>query len=257
MNPHLLLLLSLFPLLPTQTPAIPDPRADPYLARPELRALQDWVTFRTSFDAGSLVPDMAAGEYKFTPNGTPQFAPGVKGLALQAGGGSGMAMYPTLRNFPVDTRGSLAVWLCPLEWTHQNGDNTVYAMTGNATFYLERQGPAHDAQGVVTRQEALLYLMRGTAAGPQTLQTDTASWPPGQWRLIVLTWEWPILGISVNGGDFSTSTTTGKPKPGELGDLCVGSVGGEKTLMDELTVYRRPLTQAEAKALYGAFAPAG
>jgi hypothetical protein len=250
------LFLALASLLPAQAPPA-DPRADPYFARPELRALMSWVTFQDTFDAGSLVPDMAAGEYKFTPHGTPQFQPGVKGLALQAGGETGAAMYPHARNFPLESRGSLSVWLCPLGWTHDNGPNTEYVRTANATFYLERQGPMHNAEGVGTRLECLLYIIRGTSAGNQTLYADTAAWPQGQWRLIVLNWDWPVLEISVNGEDFSTATTTGGPKPEEIGDFLVGSRGGEVTLMDELMIYRRPLTRAEAKALYQAFAPGG
>ncbi len=256
MHPSLLLSTCLLlPALSTQTPVATDPRGDPYFARPELRALMDWVTFQAAFDGGSLVPDMAAGAYKFTPHGTPRFEPGLRGLALQVGGETGAAMYPRARNFPLETRGALSVWLCPLGWTRDNGPNTEYVMTGNSTFYLERQGPMHNAEGVVTRHEGLLYLMRGTSAGNQTLYADTASWPQGQWRLIVLTWDWPVLGISVNGGDFSTATTTGKPRPGEFGDFLVGSRGGEVTLMDELMIYRRPLSRVEAQALYQAFAP--
>lgn len=256
---NLSLLLSSCLLLSAPAAPVPestDPRADPYFARPELRALMDWVTFQVTFDGASLSPDMAAGEYKFTPRGTPQFQPSFKGLALQAGGETGAAIYYRARNFPLETRGALSVWLCPLAWTRDNGPNTEYVMTANSTFYLERQGPLHNAEGVVTRHEGLLYLMRGTSAGNQTLHADTVSWPQGQWRLIVLNWDWPVLGISVNGGDFSTATTTGKPRPEQFGDFVVGSRGGEVTLMDELMIYRRPLTVAEAQALYQAFAPA-
>jgi hypothetical protein len=248
--------LTIASLLPAQAPPA-DPRADPYFARPELRALMDWVTFQVTFDGGSLVPDMAAGNYKFTSSGTPLFQPGIKGLALQAGGGSGMALYSGPGNLPLATRGALSVWLCPLEWTHVNGGNTVFMMTGNGTFYLERQGPGHDAQGVVTRNECLLGLIRNTGAGDGTVYADTASWPARQWRLIVVDWDWPILGISVNGEDFSTVTTVGKPKPEDFPNFGVGSRDGEKTLMDEFTLYRRPLTRAEAKAIYEAFKPVG
>jgi hypothetical protein len=250
--------LTVASLLPAPAPLAPgDPRADPYLARPELRALMDWVTFQVTFDDGTLVPEMAAGDYKFTPAGTPKFAPGIKGLALQAGGDSGMALYSGPGNLPLATRGALTMWLCPLEWTHVNGGNTIFMLTGNGTFYLERQGPGHNAEGVVTRQEVLLGLLRNTPAGPATVYGDTASWPPGQWRLIVLDWDWPIMSLSINGQDFSTVTATGRPRPEDFPTFGLGSRDGEKTLMDEVTIFRRPLTRAEAQAMYDAFRPAG
>ena len=63
--------------LPAGAGPLLDPRADPYFADAKLRALMDWVTFQLTFDAGSMTPDMAAGEPKFTQGGAPQFEPGV------------------------------------------------------------------------------------------------------------------------------------------------------------------------------------
>ncbi|MBM3497809.1 MAG: hypothetical protein FJX74_03975, partial [Armatimonadetes bacterium] len=113
-----------------------DPRADPYVADPALRSLVDWVTFRLTFDGDSLMPDMAAGAWEPTLHGSPQFADGVKGRALVAGGESGGALFPRELNAPLTTRGAISLWLCPLEWTHDNGGNTEFLMTTNASFYL-------------------------------------------------------------------------------------------------------------------------
>jgi parallel beta-helix repeat protein len=60
----------LIPLCPwAQSPPPADPRADVYFADPGLRALNEWVTFRLTFDAGSMVPDMAAGNPTANPRG--------------------------------------------------------------------------------------------------------------------------------------------------------------------------------------------
>lgn len=55
----LLMLLSLS--AGAQTEDLSNPWDDPYCARPALRELMDWVSFQVSFDAGSMVPEMAAG----------------------------------------------------------------------------------------------------------------------------------------------------------------------------------------------------
>ena len=98
-----------------QTVDLSDPWADPYCATPALRELMDWVTFQLTFDAGSMVPDMAAGEYSFSLQETPQFAPGLRGQALIAGEGSGRAIYPRGPNATMGTRGAVSLWICPVE----------------------------------------------------------------------------------------------------------------------------------------------
>ncbi len=234
----------------------PDPREDPWLAVPELRALMEWVTFRTSFDAESFVPDMAAGPYKMTVQKQPAFEPGLRGSALVAGTGSGNATCGRGANAPFATRGAVSMWICPVEWTHVTGGNTTLLMTSNSTFYVQRQGPMHREDGSVQRQEGLQFLMLSKVTGNQCLMHGTRDWPPGEWRLIVANWNWPSMSLSLDGGEFSHVTVKENPTDDLFGPLVIGASGGEKTLMDELTIYRRPLTRGEAKLLYDTFRPA-
>ena len=234
--------------------SVPDnPRADPYIANENLRALMDWVTLQLTFDAGSFVPDMAAGSPEASIHGTPQFADGLKGQALVAGGPSGGAFFARAGNASLETRGALAVWLCPLEWTHDNGGNTEFLMTTNASFYLQRQGPMHNAEGVVTRQEAVQFLMLSEATGNNCLAFGTEGWPNGKWRLVVANWSWPTMSLSLDGGEFQSLSVKQSPTAANFGDLAIGSAGGEKTLVDELMLFRRPLSLAEVGCLYDAF----
>jgi len=249
----LLALLLVSSLAPAQPLA--DPRADPYFADPALRALMDWVTFQLTFDRASLVPDMAAGDFGFSPTKSPQFASGVKGQALVAGGDSGSAIYAREVNASLETRGAISLWLCPLQWTHVNGGNTEFLMTTNASFYLQRQGPLHNEEGVVTRQEAMQFLMLSPVTGNNCLAFGTDDWPPGRWRLMVANWSWPTMSFSLDGGEFQSLSVKQNPTAANFGGLAVGSSGGEKTLMDELTIYRRPLILEEVRSLYEALKP--
>ncbi len=233
-------------------PPLTDPRQDLHFANPQLRALMGWVSFRLSFDSQSLVPDMAAGEARVTPHGTPRFAPGIRGSALVAGGDSGQGLYTRGPNAPLELRGALSLWVCPLAWTHQNGGNTTLVMTSNSSFYIQRQGPMHNAEGVVTRQEGLQYLMLSKTTGNQCLMVGTNDWPTGKWRFVVANWDWPTMSLSLDGGEFRSVSAKQPPAPADFGALIVGARGGETALLDEVTIYRRPLTLDETRELYRA-----
>jgi len=133
-----------------------------------------------------------------------------------------------------------------------NGDNTVFAMTGNSTFYIERQGPLHNEKGELTRQECALFLVSTPQAGHQCLIFGTGDWSIGKWRLLVANWNWPDMAFSVDGGPFQIGSLKSSPHEAEFGHLLIGSPSGEKTLLDEIYIFRRPLTEAEAKAIYEA-----
>jgi hypothetical protein len=229
-----------------------DPRADPYVADVGLRSLVEWATLQLTFDAASCLPDMAAGTPEVRSLGTPEFAPGVKGLALMAGGPSAASLLPRAGNAALESRGALTVWLCPLEWTHENGGNTEFLMTSNASFYLQRQGPLHNAEGVVTRHAAVQFLMLSETTGNNCLAFGTETWPNGKWRFMAANWNWPTMSFSLDGGEFQSLSVKQNPTTANFGDLVIGSGGGEKALMDELMLFRRPLSLDEVRRLYEA-----
>jgi len=202
-----------------------------------------------------MVPEMAAGEWDGQVSGEPAFAPGVSGSALRVGDGGGRAVYPRGPNATMGTRGAVSLWICPVQWTRVNGGNTTFLVAGNGAFYLQRQGPAHDETGKLTRHEGVQYLVHGELTGNKTLMTGSADWPDGQWRFVVANWSWPVFSWSIDGGEFVGISVKSSPDESYFGSLVVGATGGEPTLIDELTIYRRPLTQQEARHLYESFRP--
>lgn len=241
--------------LPAAAQDLADPRQDPCFSNPALRSLMDWVTLRFTFDAGKFVPDMAAGD--FAPQGgkTPQFRPGLRGQALLAGDGSVAELFARGRNATLGTRGAISLWVCPVDWKHDNGGNTTLAMTSNATFYVQRQGPLQNADGSWARLEALQFLMLVPEKGPGGLMEGTADWPNGRWRFVVANWSWPVMQLSLDGGDFAVFTVKSAPADADFGELVIGADGGDPTLVDELCFYRRPLTLAEVRLLYETLKP--
>jgi hypothetical protein len=232
------------------------PATDTWLAGREFESLTDALTFHLSFDAGTLRPDAAAGA-KFEPAlqppaagkaPAPEFAPGLKGQALVLG--TGAAWYPREGNLPLEHQGAIALWVKPLDWQRPNGGNVIFVVIGGCRFYLQRQGPALAKDGSVLRQEMIQYLVK--ASGEQRLFTclGDGAWENGRWYLLVANWRWPHLALSVNGGPFETGTLPAQPAADNFGGVQVGDVWAERTLLDEVMFFRRPLTQEDVAALY-------
>jgi len=224
----------------------PDPRENVYFRTPGLRALLDWVTFYQSFDRENLIPDMAGGDWTPRPLGQPEFAPGLLGQALVAG--TGAVLYPAAGNFPVGTRGAVSLWVGPVQWDHRHAGLTNLVLSSTAVLYLERQGPLLHPDGQWERQECLLFGLQGPLSG--NVMGGCTDWADGEWHLLVANWSWPRLELSVDGGPFAASELPRKPDPAAFGDLILGSEGGDRTLLDEVFCYRRPLTEGEARLIY-------
>lgn len=250
---YLIVLLSTTPASHAQ---IDDLSQDPWNTDPALMALADRITFQVTYEGDTMTPVMAAGEWEPIISGVPIFADGPFGRCLQAGGGSAIATYPRGANASLASMGAVSLWICPVEWTRVNGGNTVFAKCTASRFYIQRQGPAHDETGKLTRHENLQFLMLGDVTGNKNLSSSTKKWSLGKWRLIVANWNLPTMSVSIDGGEFKTTTVKEVPEDDYFGDLMVGGVNGEVTLLDEVTFYRRPLSLEEVRHLYETFKPA-
>jgi hypothetical protein len=222
----------------------------------ELAPLMEAVTFHVSFDNKTVMPDMAEGaQYEPTFLGTsdrsfdrPQFAPGLIGQALVLGSGS--TVYPRAGNVLLDKRGAIALWIKPEDWQRPQDGNCVFVMTSNSTFYLERQGPARDEDGRVTRHEGILYL--ASLPGKRSTTINGGSdWENGRWYLLVANWSWPTMELSVNGEPFKVRSLPAVPEDGDFGSLVLGDRRGvARGLLDEFMAFRRPLSHGEVQLLY-------
>lgn len=216
----------------------------------ELDPLMDCVTFYLSFDGGKFAPDVAAGNGDGKLSGTPAFAPGVSGQAVVIGDGGAGAIFPRAGNFPITQRGAVTMWVCPQDWNHRDNGNTVFLMTGNASFYLERQGPLYKSDGQAQRHEALLMLCLSKITGNASISQNCSSWKNGEWHFLAANWQWPVMEFSLDGGPFQAKAVTRPPTEQTFGDLIIGAQHGPRTLLDEVTIYRRPLTDTEARLLW-------
>ncbi|MDD5520777.1 MAG: DUF6067 family protein [Kiritimatiellae bacterium] len=216
----------------------------------ELDPLMDCVTFYLSFDNSKFEPDFAAGRGVGKLSGNASFVSGVSGQAELIGTGGAAAIFSRTNNFPVTRRGAVSLWVSPQEWDHRNDGNIVFMMTGNASFYLQRQGPLYKSDGQVQRHEALQLLCLSPVTGHAGIMHNCSDWKNGDWHFLVANWQWPVLEFSVDGGPFQAKAVVHMPTEQTFGDLIIGGHTGPKTLLDEVTIYRRPLTETEARLLW-------
>lgn len=224
----------------------------PYDTDPVLHELMDWVTFQITFDRDTVHPEMAAGEVDTKIEGTPAFADGIKGRALIAGQGSAQITYPRGANAPLARRGAVMLWIKPLDWTHENAPYGTFLRLTNGAFYLQRQGPQKNDEGRFTRHEGLQLIVKD-GDQLQNAMRSTSEWPNGDWHLLVGNWAWPSLTFSIDGSEFIAKTIDGEFEDAQFGDLILGSTGGERTLLDELTIFRRPLSLPEIRRIQQVF----
>ena len=224
----------------------------PYDTHPVLRPLMDAVTFHHSFDHESMLPDMAVGDWKWKPIEKPTLAPdGLRGKALL--GGSGMLLFPDPKNWAIATRGAFAVWVCPVEWDHENAGLTTFVVSQGSAFYVERQGPKRRNNGLWGRREALLAGMQRGVKGNRGAKCS--DWQDGEWHLVAVNWSWPELALSIDGKAFNATVFKHKPDPKLFSGFLLGSRRGDPTLIDEAFFFSRPLSASEVKALHDALKP--
>lgn len=231
-----------------------------FYGSPELQGLVDALTFHLSFDGASLTPDLAGGE-KYTPAlqcgagqaAPPEFAPGISGQALVLGTGAGL--FPSAGNLTLGRCGAIALWVKPLAWQRPNGSNSVFLMTSDSLFYLQRQGPLRDADGRITRHEAVQYLAKSSRADRQFTGLMAGAWENGGWHFLVANWSWPQMQLSIDGGAFAVQALPTRPAEGGFAAFLVGATGGDRGLLDEVMAFSRPLSLEEIRRLQTALSP--
>jgi len=251
MMPHVVSLL----LIASASAATED--TDAY-RQPGVRELMSAVTFYLTFDEG-LTPDLAAGD-KYAPkthgnyartHKRPVLADGLLGKALVLGTGS--AVYPTLGNASLDSRGAMAFWIKPEEWKREQDGNCVFVHAGRH-FIVERQGPMPGPDGRPRRRASILCI--GSGEGQKRSTSIMASdLDNGAWYFLVVNWSWPRLELSLDAAAPKAKATAGQPPANAFPAFSVGSRGGSRALMDELLIFKRPLTPAEIRTLYGCLRP--
>lgn len=245
---------------------------------PAVEAFNDSIVFYLSFDEEILDADLAAGiAAPAGVQGTATFAPGVYGQALVMGGKNGPVIdYLTAGNIDFSAAGALSFWMAPLEWIQRadadrRGTLRFLSMQGvrRGGFFIQRQGFSYTTRedGSMSRRHDRFHVgLYNLPDWDNVMHSSHFSerWQPLDWKLIVVNWDRSGYAVSIDGttperrefsrfmdeGDFPPNQLSGRSSTFTLGY----QDAHEFTLLDEFTVYRRPLTEAEIQKLYDFYA---
>ena len=230
---------------------LPGPAAHAWLLDekdPVLKEIIPDVTFFAGFDDGTGDADLSVGDNKAAASGKPVFEAGISGKAFRGG----EFRYPVEKNLQVDRPGSLSFWLCPHQWVRGSDEPLLsFFMTdykSDGFLGVERQGQIIK-DGRLVRGGGLLFWAHYFKGIPNQSPMCACDRKDGEWHLLVLTWRGRRWELSVDG---VAQLAVELPRAIKQEELSKQLVVCGNALIDEFTIYRRPLAQEEVQRLHAA-----
>lgn len=197
-------------------------------------AAESDILFYVSFD-GSLKADIARGN----PSpvrllSKPEFAPGVRGQAWRSQSGWMPLAYSQKDNLHPGM-GAVEFWMKPLGWQKEG--------TLLQWFFRSEKGP-----NLFIPNDGFSVQVSGG------MENQNVEYFPDSWMHFVLVWADRQIRLFVNGEEKLTGLMNQPFSAAE--EKCLMSPGfGKPMLIDELTIYRRPLSAWEVKNHYLRYFP--
>ncbi len=199
----------------------------PAAADPSTSAVPYDILFKAGFE-DTLDAEIARGSPKpVKTEGKPSFAPGVRGKALRTVANHSPLSYACKGNLNMEM-GAVEMWVKPLGWQHLGSNQTgFFAGDGwkGPMLFIPNDG--------FTVQ---------VAGGAENMNVE---YRPDTWMHFILSWAERQMVLYVNGEKKLESVMPAPFNPAQLpGSFGVGF--GKSMLIDEFTIYRRPLCAGEA-----------
>ena len=231
---------------------------------------RDDCAFYVSFDAEDFDADVADGKAEGERNkGTPpEFADGLRGKAMSVVYGG--ATFDAKDNFSFGRPGSVSLWVQPVQWKRKlelpadpNSDSGRRTPTYNCFF-----GTPYNPDGYMGIQRMTSVHLEGAAAldsimvfahgYPKLLQKNNnaraphVDWADGEWHHIALTWDKEEFRLYLDGKIGAQVPVAGRIDPeDDAAQFFMGA--SEPTLIDEVAVYKRVLSEGEIKTLFDSY----
>lgn len=216
----------------------------------DLGGLEKDMTFYCSYDNG-VNADSCAGKGDAEYKAKPEFMEGVLGKAVVVGGDPGKNQvsyfYSPENNFNI-YKGGLSLWMKPLDWDGGNDKfHVIFRDFSGKNFFQIYKFFSHEHFQFLYGEQGRSWAIAKTKCG---------DWKPGEWFHLFVNWNQNEIKLFINGKIMAYSrvkvpiiNTTPQEKfsvgPGTWGD---GSYG--KSLVDEVRIFNRPLTQSEVFKIY-------
>jgi len=209
----------------------------------------DSITFHLSFDKKTPSADMALGEADPARKADlpVEYVPGIfGGQALK----TGSFYFKTSKNFHPNKPGSLIVWVSPADWpekaptpqTKEPGFSVFGCGLGLGKQFNQRWGCS--TVNVTCKYSKSCKSIHAFGTG------NAKQWKNGTWHLLVAVWELKRIGISVDGSPLKWEQLPEKSVEHGLMRVGPGFKTDYNTVIDELTILNRVLTDGEITKLY-------
>jgi len=217
---------------------------------------RDDILLYAPMDAGGDAT-IARGDPKARVYGKLEFAEGKTGRGYMSGGPECALGYFSAGNIDPDA-GAVAMWVKPVGWSHSRKSKEP-----NMRWWF-RAGEADDGKGYGEGSFLWLYKLKAHVPVYWLVQHDYRQrsfyytgfqheWKDGQWTHIAGTWCGPEMRLFVNGRMTGSART---PTPKVLRNFgrrfYIGAPSWSKRpdcVIDDVFVLRRPITEAECRAL--------
>ncbi|HOL66280.1 MAG TPA: DUF6067 family protein, partial [bacterium] len=210
--------------------------------RIEFVAPENDICFQASFE-GSLQPEKAAPGIRPLVKDQVSFAPGVRGQAVLLPGGSSVS-YPVKDNLSL-SQGSVEMWFKPLGWAGDHRpQQSFFTISDNRKqtrwfWYITNCGYMSPTA------------IFGGSSSPGS-GNGYVEYPPDTWTHLLLTWNGSTCKLFVN-GKLTVSSLSRHRFDEDFSPGYFTLPSGGPALVDELFIYRRDLSPAEAGNHYSRY----
>ncbi|HIE27730.1 TPA: LamG domain-containing protein [Candidatus Poribacteria bacterium] len=207
------------------------------------------VLFYASFD-GTLDATLSQGNPQAKPVGKFKYAKGILGRAVYIGQRNHEILYESEGNLRPE-QGSISVWVQAISWSQEDKQRHIF---------WHARGNAHYLLGKSVSSNTYFTVRKGHGKSI----TVPASWrltkikqlrfEPGRWRHLCATWGRDGISLYVDGklcGQRTEDIVLGSQfqQYFAVGEMIARSDTPD-TLIDELIIFRRPITSKEVRYLY-------
>jgi len=205
----------------------------------------DDVLFYASFDEDARAVAKGSGE-GVEKGGLLEFKPGHRGKALASGENLGHVSYEVDGNLPSDA-GSIEMWIRPENWEGSDSAQHDFLQAGG-------RGELVIYKHIAPGNGSFLIGAEGTPESRDVVYHNISSWQAGEWHQVVVTWDKNEAKFYVDG--VPSNPKVNPPIPVALsgrffvGDQVSKGPGDAQTLIDEVYIYGRPLSEEEVAWTY-------
>lgn len=225
---------------------------------PVLKLFGNDIVFHCSFDTGDFQADMAGGKASAVmTRGEPVFDKGLFGKAFR----NGRPYFEAAGNIDMTLPGTVVLWVSPYQWPTENDGRkepgfNIFGVSDKDREYELFAGKMGGQPWQKSHLNAYIQYPRQKKHLNCTVWNsgNTNQWKSGEWHMLAVSWNSNSISYSMDGKKPAvTVLPTPIATPGKQFFVGYGDdklPADRQILTDEVTVFKRILTEEELARLY-------